>query len=324
MPPTLEQLTRTTVGNWLGRTIAAPDFLVGELLSTTSRMMLMAPTGLGKTNFALAIAVAITTHRNFLHWRVPRSARALYIDGEMSERLVRSRLDDAIRRAGGIVPKTLHILSRLADFPDLPPLNTKAGQDYVDRFIAGIDGVDLILFDNIQALLTGDMKEELVWQPMLSWIGELTRRAIGQVWIHHTNSEGRSYGTKTREWQLDTVAVMEAVERPETDIAFALYCTKARERAPENRADFDPVTITLAEDRWTFERGGYAPRKHTAEDRAFELLREAIAHEGVVPPSSEHIPGNTSYVSEELWRAYCYAGCLSDGDPDPTKKAEAD
>jgi hypothetical protein len=94
---------------------------------------------------------------------VPRSARVLYIDGEMSERLVRSRLDDAIRRAGGIVPKTLHILSRLADFPDLPPLNTKAGQDYVDRFIAGIDGVDLILFDNIQALLTGDMKEELVW-----------------------------------------------------------------------------------------------------------------------------------------------------------------
>jgi AAA domain len=265
--------------------------------------MLMAPTGLGKTNLVLAMAVAVTTKQNFLHWQVPRLARVLYIDGEMSERLMRSRLEDAIRRAGGTVPKTLHILSRLADFPDLPPLNTRAGQDYVDRFIAGIGGTDLILCDNIQALLTGDMKDEAVWQPMLPWIRELTRRAIGQVWIHYTNSEGLSYGTKTREWQLDTVAVMEAVQRPETDIAFALRFTKARERAPHNRADFDPVIVTLADDRWAFERGGYTPRKYTATDRAFELLQEAIAREGVVPVASEHIPANTPCVTEGLWRA---------------------
>jgi hypothetical protein len=325
LPPTPEQLTRTTADDWVGREVAAPDFLLGELLATTSRMMLMAPTGLGKTNFALGAALAITAEqKSFLHWRVPRPARVLYIDGEMSERLMRSRLDDAIRRVGGVVPKTLRILSRLADFSDLPPLNTKAGQDYVDRFVAGTGGTDLILFDNIQALLVGDMKDEAVWQPMLPWIWELTRRAIGQVWIHHTNDEGKSYGTKTREWQLDTVAAMEAIERPEADIAFALRFTKARERAPDNRTDFDPVIVTLTDDRWVFERGGCAPRRYTAEDRALDLLQDAIAREGVVPPASAYIPASTLCVTEGLWRNYCYAGCISDGDPDPTRKAEAD
>jgi superfamily II DNA or RNA helicase len=39
------------------RDIAPLDRLLGDMLSTTTRMMLVAPTGLGKTNIALAIRV---------------------------------------------------------------------------------------------------------------------------------------------------------------------------------------------------------------------------------------------------------------------------
>jgi hypothetical protein len=78
---------------------------------------------------------------------------------------------------------------------------------------------------------------------------DLTRRSIGQCWIHHTNDDGKSYGTKTREWQLDTVVAMRRVETDD-DIAFTLDFTKARERAPHNRADFAPLTIVLRDDEW--------------------------------------------------------------------------
>jgi hypothetical protein len=243
-----------SLADWLSRDLPPADYLLGELFSTTSRIMLIAETGLGKTNFALPMAFAMADGTGFLHWRAGRPARVLFVDGEMSRRLMKERLADALRRHR-TMPDKLFILSR-EDFDDMPPLNTPAGQAYVDGMIKEIGGVDFIFFDNVQSLLSGSMKEEDAWQETLPWIKRLTKQRIGQCWIHHTGWEKtRSYGTSTREWQMDTVAIMEAVERPDCDIAFSLKFTKARERAPHNRDDFEPVVITLANDQWSMEPG---------------------------------------------------------------------
>ena len=50
----------------------------------------------------------------------------LYIDGEMSRRDLRRRLRDAVKREGAA--DYLATLSK-EYYPDLPPLNTKDGQD---------------------------------------------------------------------------------------------------------------------------------------------------------------------------------------------------
>jgi hypothetical protein len=61
-------------------------------------------------------------------------------------------------------------------------------------------------------LTTGDMLDPVEWQKILGWMQKLTGQHIGQLWIHHTgHNEQQSYGTKTREWQLDTVALLERV-----------------------------------------------------------------------------------------------------------------
>ena len=77
--------------------------------------MLYAPTGIGKTNFAIAMAVEIADGCEFLHWRGRRKARVLYIDGEMSARLMTQRLVEAVRRRGN-APTNLFIVNRI-DFP---------------------------------------------------------------------------------------------------------------------------------------------------------------------------------------------------------------
>jgi hypothetical protein len=148
----------------------------------------------------------------------------------------------------------------------------------------------------------------------------ITRREIGQVWIHHTgHDETHGYGTKTREWQLDTVTLMERVERPEFDIAFRLSFPKARERSPENRSDFDPALITLSNDEWASERGEDVRIKRPAHrDRALELLIDAIAREGTIPPACEHIPPHKPCVTEALWRKYCQKGFILESDNDAT------
>jgi hypothetical protein len=253
---------------------------------------------------------------SFLHWKgTGAPIRILYVDGEMSERLLRARLGDAVRRLG-YQPSAFHPLNRF-DFPEMPPLNTEEGGAFINVVIDAIGGIDEIIFDNVQALTTGDQREEVGWNAILPWIRSLTLRKIGQIWAHHTGHENtRSYGTKTREWQMDTVILMEPVDRPDADIAFSLKFTKARERRPDNRADFEPAIIILSGDSWSSERGIVGTTKRTKKDRVLEILEDAIARHGEVPPANQNIPPDTPCVTEKLWRERCEMGCISEGSPD--------
>jgi hypothetical protein len=266
---------------WLDRQIAKPDFLLGELYSTTSRVMTVGPTGKGKTSLSLAKAIAMAGGKDFLHWKCHRASRILYIDGEMPRDSMQERIGDAARRLGS-VPENLVVLS-LADNPDFVPLNMIEGQVWMDRTIDEINP-EFIFFDNIQSLIVGDMKDEESWTATLPWIKRLTHRSIGQEWIHHTgHDESRSYGTKTREWQLDTVCTLKAVEHAAAFISFELTFPKARNRKQANMADFDNVRIVLLEDAWTSERIGHAPtaaRKSSAAtircENAVSAFRAAL------------------------------------------------
>jgi hypothetical protein len=211
------------------------------------------------------------------------------------------------------------ILSK-EDFEDMPPLNTPKGQEWLDKFIEKHGPFDLIIFDNIQALLDGSMKEEEQWAAMLPYVRDLTRRSIGQVWFHHTGiDERRSYGSKAKEWQMDSVALMERVKDTEDDIAFTLTFTKARERTPDNRADFDPVTISLRGAEWL--TGAARPRTpkrppSTAQQLAYEALVSLTASEkhGRTLPSSFEMAKGLRGVDVFTFRAELLSRGIVDKD----------
>src|SRR5262249_26222978 len=144
-----------------------PDFLMGHWLTTTTRMMLTAATGLGKTNFGLALGMRVAAGKDFLHWQGRRKARVLYIDGEMSRRLLKQRVLDEAERLG-TSPETFFALSH-EDIEGFKPLNTIEGQAWMDALIKKLGGIDLIIFDNIMCLTVGDMKDSEPWQQTLPW-----------------------------------------------------------------------------------------------------------------------------------------------------------
>ena len=165
--------------------------------------------------------------------------------------------------------------------------------------IERIGGVDLIIFDNIMSLLAGNMKETEQWAATLSWVRSLTRRKIGQMWMHHTNDEGKGYGDKTREWQMDTVLHLEAAKRPDTDVSFNLDFCKARERTPQTRDEFQTTRVALLGDAWQSE--ATAIRKAHVSPVGLKFLS---ALQNVLASGAEQINGRPS-TNVGLWRTEC-------------------
>jgi MoxR-like ATPase len=65
-----------TMDAWLIRDLPELDRIMGEWFFTTSRTLLIGPTGVGKTNFGMAIAGHSAIGRGFLHWRAQRPSRS--------------------------------------------------------------------------------------------------------------------------------------------------------------------------------------------------------------------------------------------------------
>jgi hypothetical protein len=263
----------------------------------------------------MALAMHVSAGRALLNWRGRRTARVLYIDGEMARRLYRERIRDAVSRLGER-PADFHALSR-EDMEDFPPLNTAEGQGRIEAIIAAIDGVDLIVFDSIMCLLAGDMKDGEGWAQVMPWVRSLTKRNIGQVWIHHTGHDaGRSYGDKTKEWQLDTVLHMNGVENALTDVSFTLEFKKARERTPTTKGDFRISTVALIGDEWTTD-GAKPDRKGSASPLGVKFLD---ALNNVLAGDEVAVAFGHRATTMDAWRAECQRlGLIDDAKPDSAR-----
>jgi hypothetical protein len=111
---------------------------------------------------------------------------------------------------------------------------------------------DAIIFDSIMCLLSGVMSDEESWTPAKHLVRRITSKRIGQMWLHHTGHDGtKSYGTKTREWEMDTTVRLAFAD--DNREAIALEFQKARLRTPQNHEQFKARTLSRGPDGWTFD-----------------------------------------------------------------------
>jgi hypothetical protein len=309
-----------TLDDWLTRDLPQADFIMGNWLTTTSRNILSADTGIGKTLMAMALGLRASAALPFLHWDARRAIRVLYVDGEMPRRLMQKRLQDEVARLGIVMPPGFHMLSH-EDIKDIAdnrwqPLNMVEGQKLIEEQIARVGGVDLIILDNIMSLIAGDQKDEEGWRQVLPWVFSLTRRRIAQLWLHHTGHDAsRGYGTKVREWQMDNVIHLDAVGREDTDVSFLLRFTKAREREPATRKDFRDVKIALVGNEWSYEAAsGVTPGKISPLARKFyDVLCIATRN-------SDLNHNGSPAATLEQWQADLIKSGLIDNDAKPNSQ----
>jgi hypothetical protein len=297
---------RLSASTWLSRVLPPVDRLLGDFVTTTTRGFIVGRTGLGKTMLGLAIAMGVAFGTGFLHWRSERPGRVLYLDGEMPADLLIQRIRDAARRVGredligNLMVFSTEDAEEIAEaFPTLgmiEPLNTEAGQDFIKR-LCGVLKLDLVIFDNVQALTVGVQKDEETWLPVLPLVQWLTKQRIGQLWLDHTgHATERQYGTATKSWRFDAVGLMAPLpddDRDPHETAFTLSFDppgKARRRTPENWAEFSPQVIRLRDDRWTAEpadkaatTGAKLGKVAPARRLFYDALISAITRHGDAP-----------------------------------------
>jgi RecA-family ATPase len=156
-----------TLTEWLTRDLPQADLLL-PCLSTTSRVLFAAPTGIGKTMFGIGLGMGCAARLGYLHWESVRPAHVLFVDGEMSRRLLQQRLTGEAKRLNS-EPGNFHVLSH-EDVENFLPLNMPEGQAFIETVITrigGADNLDLIIFDNVACLLAGNMKETKQWAATL-------------------------------------------------------------------------------------------------------------------------------------------------------------
>jgi AAA domain len=264
---------------WLKRKIPPRDYLLGHLLCTTSRCLIIGDTGVGKTLWALEMAAAISAFKGLLAWQPRRRARVMYLDGELPDETLKERLQLVASRYGGDLD--LWVYNR--DVVEMPPLNTSHGRTWLFREIDAISP-DIIFFDSIMCLVDGDLTDPDHWVPINELLGLISAKHIGQVWLHHTGHDAtRGFGTKTREWKMDIVMMLTKVENGadvSSDTTFNLEFKKARLRNGKNFKEFMPLTVTHTDEGFSCTQG----LSRTKGSRGVDVLQTQFkrAYEKVV------------------------------------------
>ena len=272
------------VSAWLKRELPPRDYLSGEVVCTTSRILLVGETGVGKTLFSLDWAGAMAAGADFLGWQGRRRCRVMYFDGELPAETFKERIAIIAERYGEDIE--LFGYNRDVLGPDeMPPLNTDAGRAWLWREIETVKP-DALFLDAIMCLLAGNMSEEESWAPVKDLVRQISSRRIAQVWLHHTGHDAsKGYGTKTREWEMDTVIMLSKLESEDDApdaAAFRLEFTKARMKKPTNFAQFAPQIVRATETGFVCEsaaKGNSKPKSEVAIVRkAFIEAYEQLAN----------------------------------------------
>jgi KaiC/GvpD/RAD55 family RecA-like ATPase len=192
------------------RTITAADLLknppldramlLDPWLKERDAVMLFAPTGAGKSQVAMSMALAVAGGREVFGWQASRPFPVLYVDGEMdrgdlAERMemLRSTVTPSMEH-GDL--ESFHFLARdvhtpAVDFPDLGDSEQghKLVLDFVEKIKPG-----LVVLDNLATLATiSDENSAADIKKPMELVQKLRQMGCATLLVHHSDKAGKNY-----------------------------------------------------------------------------------------------------------------------------------
>ncbi len=112
------RLNAVDVGTFISMKLPPREMVLSPILPAQGLIMAYAPRGIGKTYFALSVALAVASGGSVLRYTAPEPRKVLYVDGEMPGNVMQERLSFIARGMSVDLkqPENLHIIT-----PDLQP-----------------------------------------------------------------------------------------------------------------------------------------------------------------------------------------------------------
>ncbi|WP_115702530.1 AAA family ATPase [Legionella sainthelensi] len=273
--PTRPEITAVTLNELLSMELPPREYLLDPWLPKGGLCMVYAKRGVGKTFFALEVAMAVAYGNQFLSFKAPEPARVLYIDGEMPANSMQERLGNIKKR----MPDTDDYIEPRFITPDLldvftPDLSTHQGQNSI---LPLVEHADLIIVDNISTLSAGKENEAESWIPLQTWALRLRKQGKSVLFIHHAGKSGAQRGTSKREDALDTVIALKhaADYEPSMGACFELHFEKTRGIMGDC---VRPLLCRLTDEGWISQTLQF----ETSHDRVMELFCKGIRQIDIV------------------------------------------
>ena len=182
------------------KSISAGDFvqlevpprqnIISPFLPERGLAEIYAKTGVGKTTFALSLAIAASTGKHFFEWEVRRPWKVLYIDGEMSTHEMQKRLTSAAEYFSEDPAQlsNLRLICRDREDAGLPDIGSEKGQDW---FSEDIEQAELVFLDNISCLWwSGKENDADAWWCQLGKY--IARSVYGHASVFSSDRFGRT------------------------------------------------------------------------------------------------------------------------------------
>ncbi len=269
-----------TLNELLKMDIPRREWLLYPFLQERSTCMLYARRGVGKTYVGLSIALAVAGGVNIMGFQATRAHRVLYIDGEMSAYDLRERaralalgMGDSF---GGF--DNLQFLSADLQPNGSPNLAHPETQREIETML---DGVDLVIIDNLSALCSfGRENEAESWGPMQRWLLHLKHEGKSVLVIDHAGKNGDNRGTSKKQDALESVICLEHPDgyKASEGARFVITYPKSRGVCGE---DIEPCEARLREgeipDSLVWDICGYISPKEQRSEAERARARELKA-----------------------------------------------
>jgi len=260
-----------TMEEVMGLTVPPREYLMKPWLATGAIAEIHAKRGSLKTRLGLSIAYAIATGNSLLNWEVHRTARVLYVDGELPTAELQQRLTSLGPATPNLLMVSREIVYRETGH-SIPDLGEDAGRAYLDRIIKAYK-IEVIVLDSLSTLVRcGDENDAEGWVPIQDWLMQHRFRGRSTIFIHHEGKSGQQRGTSKREDVLDTAIKLKEVQNDGSEDAstYELSYTKTR---GFYGVDAKPLMVRLtAEDgimKWSYQF-----KEDNTREKVMRLLKQ--------------------------------------------------
>lgn len=250
-----------TLGDLLNDpTIKPRQQLCGPWLLERGFAMVFAPTGVGKSWFAMGVAASVASGGTFGHWEAPEPRHVLYIDGEMDAADIKTRFQAIINAAEGgdreLIAKNIYLYAR-HDQPEgdtsFPDFGNEAHTEIILERIRSVRP-KLVVLDNLSTLATVDDDNAAdAWDDFLKLLQKIRALGAAVLVVHHANKGGEQYrGSSKIPVMFDAIVRLQ----PDTSAhdvdgaAFLLDFTKTRMLTEDAGKTFN---VAFADGEWRWD-----------------------------------------------------------------------